>query len=89
MARSEAELLSLLARGRELRVDIALMRPAIAAVDRPWDDALRHLDDALSSLGLGIYLSTESMADDDAIEAGDMQRNAEGDVVPIPQDGRR
>lgn len=65
MALTEVELLSLLARANEVRTDVALARPGIAAVDGSWDDTLRHLDDALSSLGLAIYLATESLADGD------------------------
>lgn len=86
---TERELLSLLARTKELHTDLTQGRPAVPAADSAWDDALASLDDAISALGLGVYQAVEFYADQDAIEAGDAERLPSGDVMPVQEDPRR
>lgn len=86
---TERDLLSLLARLKDLHTDISAARPAIAAVDSPWDETLTFLDDAISAFGLAVYLASEALTDADAVDSGDATRLPSGEVVPVQPDSRQ
>lgn len=65
MAATERVLLELLQRTKQLYTDMSHSRPAVTQAEASWDEALDHLDECISALGLGVYLATESMADED------------------------
>lgn len=79
---TEIELLALLQHAKILYAEISERRPKASVADEAFDDALGHLDETISALGLAVYLATEGLADDNAVEGGEADRLPNGDIVP-------
>lgn len=80
----EQRLAELLHQLRQLRRAISDARPMLASADDPLDDALASLEDGELLLNEARLAVLRALSEQDGIESGDLDRDAQGTVSPRP-----